>query len=266
MLINLKLKRSHNMLKRLIYIFIFILILTSYCFSVELEKLKPSGAVNDFAGVLTRDNQNRIEYLLDILEKNSSIAVVVVTLPDIEGSYIEETAVRIFEKWGIGKKGKDNGLLFIVAIKERKMRIEVGYGLEEVITDSLAGRIRDLYTIPYFKKNEFDKGTYATVLAIISILNKYYDLNIDFNKNEQVILEKRSKRTDISALFKLIFMIIIFIAFLGRGSIFFLPFFMGGFGGRSTGGGFGGGGGSFGGGFGGFGGGMSGGGGASGSF
>ncbi len=251
------------MQKKIIYISIFILALCSYCFGVELDKLKPTGFVNDFAGVLNRDNQNRIEYLLRILEKQSGIEIAVVILADIEGSYIEDAAVRIFEKWGIGKKGKDNGLLFIVAIKERKVRIEVGYGLEEAITDSLAGRIRDLYTVPYFKKNEFDKGTYATVLAIIGVLNKYYNLNIDFNKNEQILLEKRSRRTNISALFKLIFMIIICLTIFGRGSIFFLPFFLGGFGGRSTGGGFGGGGGSFGGGFGG---GMSGGGGASGSF
>ncbi len=262
MLINLKLKRNNNMIKRIISIFILALLFTGNCLAIDLEKLKPSGAVNDFAGVLHRDNQNRIEYLLRVLEQQSRIAVVVAILPDIEGSYIEEAAVKLYEQWGIGRKGEDKGLLFITAVKERKMRIEVGYGLEEVITDSLAGKIRDQYTIPYFKKDDFNNGTYATVLAIIGILNKYYDLNIDFNKNEQIILKTKGKRSNRFSIFKIIFIIIILIGiFTGKISPFWL-LFLGGGGGRYSGGGFGSGGGSFGG----FGGGMSGGGGASGSF
>ncbi len=254
------------MKKKLINIFLFIILLINVCYAEDFLNYKPKGFVNDFAGILTSENYNRLESLLRSVERQSGIEIAVVMLPSIGDYSIEEAAVELFEKWGIGKKGKDNGLLFILAVNERKVRIEVGYGLEEAITDGLAGRIRDNYALPYFRKNDFNQGTYATVLALIQALNKYYQLNLNFNEKETVLLKKRSsKRSLFGIIFKILFFLIFIFGGFGRFFPFlFFPFLFGG--NSSSGGGFGSGGGSFGGGFGGFGGGMSGGGGASGSF
>jgi uncharacterized protein len=90
----------------------------------------------------------------------------VVTVKSLEGDSVDDYAVRLFEKWKIGKKDKDNGVLFLVALDDRKMRIEVGYGLEPLITDGRAGRIRDNDVIPRFKDNDYEGGITAGVASI----------------------------------------------------------------------------------------------------
>jgi len=90
--------------------------------------------------------------------------VVVVTT--LDGLPIEDYAVRLFERWGIGKKDKNNGVLFLVAYVESELRIEVGYGLEAVITDGRAGRILDREVIPHLRTDDFDRGITAGVAAI----------------------------------------------------------------------------------------------------
>ena len=126
----------------------------------------PQGYVNDFAGLLSAQGKEQIEGQLSQLEKDTTAQVAVVTVKSLEGSTIEDYASRLFEKWGIGKKGKDNGVLFIVASDDRKVRIEVGYGLEPVLTDSRAGRILDNDVVPFLKKNDYEKGIIAGVNAI----------------------------------------------------------------------------------------------------
>lgn len=124
------------------------------------------GFVNDYAGLLTPQARAQLEARLTQLEKDTTAEVAVVTIKSLEGDSIEDYAVRLFEKWGIGKKGKDNGVLFLVALNDRKMRIEVGYGLEPVITDARAGRIRDNDVLPRFKNNEYEGGILAGVSSI----------------------------------------------------------------------------------------------------
>ena len=127
------------------------------------------GFVNDYADLLSSQTRAELEGQLTQLQKDTTAEVAVVIVKSLEGDSIEDYAVRLFEKWGIGKKGKDNGVLFLVALDDHKMRIEVGYGLEPLITDGRAGRIRDEDVIPLFKKNDYEGG----IKAGVATLEKY---------------------------------------------------------------------------------------------
>ena len=125
-----------------------------------------TGYVNDGAGLLSPQGKDELESQLAQLEKDTTAQVFVATVKSLEGDSIEDYASRLFEKWKIGQKDKDNGVLFLVALDDHKMRIEVGYGLEPVITDGRAGRIRDDDVIPLFKKNDYEGGIKAGIASI----------------------------------------------------------------------------------------------------
>ncbi len=132
----------------------------------------PEGRVSDFAGILADGTKNQITGILESLEKTNGAEVAVVTIQSLEGISVEEYAVKLFNHWGIGKKDADNGVLFLIAPSERKVRIEVGYGLEPVITDGRAGRILDEYVIPHFKAGNYEKGILQGCLQISALINE----------------------------------------------------------------------------------------------
>ncbi len=230
---------------------------------------KPRGPVNDFANVIPSSYEQKIVAVTNELLQKTDTAVVVVTMPDIGGAEYNDYATRLYQAWGIGKKGEDKGVLIFVTIKERKMRIETGYGVEGILPDGLVGEIRDRYMTPYLKTDKFGEGLLNGTLAVAMVIAKHS--NIKLTGQMQLKTPGKKKRSGLS-LFPLIFIFLIFMfASRRRGGswIFFLPLLLGG--GRGSGAGYGGGGfggsfGGFGGGFGGFGGGMSGGGGAGGGF
>jgi uncharacterized protein len=119
---------------------------------------KPQGWVSDFAGIMSDTIKSQIDDLSAEVKKSTGAEIAVVTVPSLEGMSVEEYAVSLFKKWGIGEKGKDNGVLFLIAPIEHKARIEVGYGLEPVITDGRAGEIIRLTVIPFFKAGDYDQG------------------------------------------------------------------------------------------------------------
>jgi len=129
---------------------------------------QPQGYVNDFAGLLSPGGKNSLETKLALLEKETGAEVAVVTVKSLDGMTVEDYASRLFEKWGIGKKNKDNGVLFLTASDDRKVRIEVGYGLEAVITDARAGRILDNEVLTAYKRGDYEAGIIAGVNAIES--------------------------------------------------------------------------------------------------
>ncbi len=227
---------------------------------------KPRGPVNDFAGVIAPQYERKIEAVArEVLEKTGT-AVVVVTMPDIGGAEYNDYANRLYSTWGIGKKGEDKGVLIFVTVKERKMRIETGYGVEGILPDGLVGEIRDRYMIPYLRENKFGEGLLNGTMAVGLVLAK--DAGVQLTGTAALPRQTKKKRSNLAFLPFLIF-IIIFLFFSRRrgGSwLFFLPLLLGGGRGYGGGSGMGGGFGGFGGGFGGFGGGMSGGGGAGGGF
>jgi uncharacterized protein len=228
---------------------------------------EPKGLVNDFANVISAQYEQKLTQVTGELLKKTEIPVVVVTVPDIGGEDYNEYANRLYEAWGIGKKGDDRGVLVFVTLKERKMRIEVGYGLEGLIPDGLAGEIRDKYMIPYLRQNRFGEGILNGTMAITGIIAK--DAQVSLTGQRRVQRPSR-RRSLLSGLFPIIIFFLLLFAMgrgRGRGGLLPLLLLMSMGGGRGYGrGGFGGSFGGFSGGFGGFGGGMSGGGGAGGGF
>ena len=224
---------------------------------------KPVGAVNDFARVIPSDYKNRMEGLAqEVLEKTGT-AIVVVTVESIGDNELNDYANRLYKAWGIGKKGEDKGVLIFLTLKERKFRIETGYGVEGILPDGLVGEIRDRYAIPYFKKGDFGQGLSNTVTALASVVAKA--ANVSITGGITVAQPGEKKVGQRGSVLPLIILVLIVVSLLGtRQGRDLLPWLLlMAFTGRGGGGGFG----SFGGGgFGGFGGGGSGGGGASGDF
>jgi uncharacterized protein len=133
---------------------------------------KPAGRVNDFANVIDAATEAAIDQRLDQLERQTSSEVAVATVESLGGVTVEEYASRLFKEWGVGQAKQDNGVLVLVAPNEREMRIEVGYGLEGVLPDGLAGQvIRDQFT-PRFRDGDYSGGIRDGVNRVADIVEK----------------------------------------------------------------------------------------------
>ncbi|MFC6979057.1 TPM domain-containing protein [Microbulbifer taiwanensis] len=133
-----------------------------------------SGRVVDRAGLLSPQTEYKLTELMQQHEKTTSNQLAVVTLPDLQGLTIEEYGYQLGREWKLGQKGKDNGALLIVAPNERKLRIEVGYGLEGVLTDALSANIIHTKILPRFKAGDFDGGVTAGVQSMIAAIGDEY--------------------------------------------------------------------------------------------
>jgi len=120
--------------------------------AAALEVPKVSGYVNDHAALISSATELKIENFLRGFEGSDSTQLVVLTIDSLEGESLEEYSLKVAESWKLGQKDKDNGALLLIAKQDRKMRIEVGYGLEGKLTDLLAGRIIDNEIKPLFKR------------------------------------------------------------------------------------------------------------------
>jgi uncharacterized protein len=134
--------------------------------ALALDPPALTGRVTDLAGMMSPAARARVEAVLADLERSDSTQVAVLTVPSLEGDSLEEFSLKVAEKWGLGQKGRDNGALVLAAKAERKLRIEVGYGLEGRLTDLLAGRIIDGVMTPRFKAGDFDAGFIAGAEAV----------------------------------------------------------------------------------------------------
>jgi len=141
---------------KLIFVLVLFLLIPASVYALNLPKY--SGRVNDFAQIFSSDFKSSLEQKLSQIETNTTDQIAVVTVKNLQGTTIEDFAEQLFKSWGIGQKGKDNGLLVLVALEERQVRIEVGYGLESTITDGRAGDVIRNYITPEFKKSNYEKG------------------------------------------------------------------------------------------------------------
>jgi uncharacterized protein len=130
---------------------------------------RPYNHIVDLAGIINDNveaNLNR--YLLE-LEQKTTAQMIVLTVNSLEGEPIEDFSISVaHDKWKLGQKGKDNGLLLVVSLQDREYRIETGYGIEGIIPDSRAGSIGREYLVPYFRKGDYSTGIFAASLALIS--------------------------------------------------------------------------------------------------
>lgn len=222
----------------------------------------PRGAVNDFANVIDADNASKMEALAQEVLQKTGTAIVVATVPSIgENEDYNMYANGLYQAWGIGKKGEDKGVLIFLTVKERKIRIETGYGVEGILPDGRVGEILDKYVIAFLKEGNYGKGLYNAMYACAAYIAK--DANVQLSGSTPPYPSNVNSIKRNISIFEIIFFFIAAAILLGtRTGREMLPWLLMMF----LSGGRGGGGGGFGGGFGGFGGGGSGGGGAGRSF
>jgi uncharacterized protein len=195
--------------------------------SSALEVPYLSGRVNDQANLLDDDFEAQLEMRLGLLEEETGSQVAVLTVPSLEGDPIEDFSMRVVETWKLGREGVDDGVLVLIARDDRRMRIEVGYGLEPVLTDAQSGRIIDHLMAPRFRQGDFNGGVEAAIEAVSAAI-----------RGEPLQLpEKRGRSTGVNP-GGIIFFLIFGLPFIGtaltaRGAIgwivgiFLTPFFFG---------------------------------------
>jgi uncharacterized protein len=128
-----------------------------------------SGRVVDLAEILSPASEERIEARLAALEESKGAQVAVLTIASLEGESLEEYSLRVAETWKLGRGEFDDGALLLIARDDRRMRLEVGYGLEPVLTDALSGRVLDQVLRPSFRAGDFDGGVESAVDAIVRL-------------------------------------------------------------------------------------------------
>jgi len=213
---------------------------------------RPSSYVVDLAGIVDSATESKLNAFLTELEQKTTAQLIVLTIHSLEGESIEEFSIDIaHKKWKLGQKDKDNGVLFLIAMNDRKYRIEVGYGLEGILPDSRVGSIGRDVLVPFFKNGDFSKGVYMAAVAIANDIAKYQGVTISGMPVYSIptrTVHKRKPTSLASKIISFIIIILLIILFIKNPRLFmlFLLFSaMGGRGGSWSGGrgGFGGGGG-----------------------
>ena len=229
-----------------------------------VSQLKPTGYVNDFAHVLEPNTIAQLTNICQQIDQKAHAQIAVVTINSLDGSDIDSYAVDLFKKWGIGSKSTDHGVLILLAVKDRKYRIEVGYGLEPILPDGKVGGF-GREAVPYLRQSDYNSALTLMTSRVADVIAKDAGVTVTGARAQAPAEPQVQPRRGMSPGGLVVLAIIILLVLFTplRNVLFwFLLFGGGGRGGYGGGGGFGGGGGGFGG----FGGGSSGGGGASGSW
>ncbi|MDR0861062.1 MAG: TPM domain-containing protein [Candidatus Peribacteria bacterium] len=151
--------------------------------SIQVPQLK--GRVNDYSKTLSNSDLSKLDAKLAEQEKSTKNQIVILLIASLEGETIEEFAVKVFESWKLGKKGEDNGVLLLFAMKDHKSRIEVGYGLEPILTDAVCGRILREDIQSKFKDENYYEGLNKAVSRIISFLEDPEKAQAQVEKEEK---------------------------------------------------------------------------------
>jgi len=203
----------------------------------------PKMWVSDYADLLTSDEEHTLNARLKSFEDSTSNQIIVAIFQNAQGYPVEDFTIRLADKWLVGQRERDNGVILAVFLDERKVRIEVGYGLEDIVPDAIAFQIAENIIPPYFREGQYFQGIEAGIQALMAATA---------GKFEGIAKKPNRKKDDSGFPFSLlVFIFIIFVLMLRRKRYSSVssrgwrntgPFWWGGFGGRSSGGGFGGGG------------------------
>ncbi|MFA6654937.1 MAG: TPM domain-containing protein [Bacillota bacterium] len=145
----------------------------------------PVGNINDYVGVLSLEEIDRLESLAQAVLEQTGVTFAVAIVDNCGDETIEMYAVNLFEKWGIGKENEDLGLLVLVSIGDREVRMEVGYGLEPIITDGIAGECLDIMIV-YFSNGEYGNGLYAGLLHAAEQIAEALGIELDLQYQPEI--------------------------------------------------------------------------------
>ncbi|HOW28261.1 MAG TPA: TPM domain-containing protein [Elusimicrobiota bacterium] len=177
--------------------------------ALALDESKPAHWVTDDAGIIDATTRQKMERLLSDLERQAGFEVAVVTLKSLEGDSIENAANTLFNRWKIGKKGEDNGVLILVAVEDRKVRIETGYGVEAILPDGACGDIVREHIVPYFKDGRYSDGLYQGTTAVIYRLIR--DKGVLLPGMEKLPAPRKTNRGDATGAS---FIVVLFLSFV----------------------------------------------------
>lgn len=219
----------------------------------------PPNYVVDLAGIIPDDRKARLDEYLGELQRKTTAQFVILTVESLDGEPIDLFSLRTaHDKWRLGQKGKDNGVLLTVSVKDRKYRFEIGYGLEGALPDSLVGTIGRDYLVPYFRKGDYGSGIFEASLVVVNAIAAQEGVEVvGMQTPEKGYPESGRKPGLPDAVFGVIFLLGVLYLFIAHPRLLFLLLMSSSIGGRRGGWSDGGGGGFGGGGGGGFGGGGS---------
>lgn len=262
---------------RYAWILVLVVLFVASAHAEPIASLKPTDCVNDFAGVLSPATTTQLKELCRQILDKAQASLVVVTIKSTDGEEIVPYSVDLYQKWGIGQKGKDRGVLILLAVQDRNYNIRVGYGLEGILPDGKVGGF-GREAVPYLRQGDYDGAVSLLTSRVADVIAT--DAGVTLTTSQPRRIEPLASRPEAherglspGTILGLIIVVIIVLAVPPLRRLLFYMFLFsggggrGGYGGYGGGGGFGGGGfGGGGGGFGGFGGGSTGGGGAGGSW
>jgi len=201
------------MKKKLILFILLSAVLLSPLAAMKIPKL--DGRVVDKAGVLSSADEAVIEQLLLDLERTTSAQAALLTVPDLEGGSIEDYSLKVAEEWKLGQADRDNGVLILLALQEKKVRIEVGYGLEGDLTDAKSGYIIREMMLPQFRTGNYAQGLYDGASAVTGVITGTADITAEelarYQKTENRASSGRSIPFNL-----IVFIIIIFFSSISR--------------------------------------------------
>lgn len=182
---------------------------------IPIPTVKEHTYIYDEDNVIDDDVENTLNSMLVELEEKTSAEFAVVSIESLLGRSIEDYANNLFNTLGIGKKGKDNGVLLLISRSDTKVRLEIGRGLEGVLNDAKCGRILDNFFVPYRETGEYSKATEQTVKAVLNVLAEEYSVEITGLENELAENTSAEENSNNSGLIAIIVVVVVFaIAFI----------------------------------------------------
>jgi uncharacterized protein len=172
------------------YLIVILMLLSGWCFSQALpERPNPPVLVNDYASFLQANEKNQLEQMLSEFALRTSTQIAIVVVSDLDGYDVGDYAIKLAQKWGIGQKDKDNGLLILVKPKkdneQGKVFIATGYGLEDVIPDVVCKRIIENEIIPRFKEGLFAQGLMDASQTLMALAESKFTAEDYMNRKQQ---------------------------------------------------------------------------------